>query len=78
MIIVDYCIICSYQSSTSRIDRCLARNSSVIIDLQDNYPIMTSPEELSGKTAVLCAEGYLESSQIQDADSNTFMGIRDM
>ena len=39
---------------------------------------MTSPEELSGKTAVLCAEGYLESSQIQDADSNTFMGIRDM
>ena len=42
------------------------------------YPIMTSPEELSGKTAVLCAEGYLESSQIQDADSNTFMGIRDM
>ena len=59
-------------------NRCLARNSSVIIDLQDNYPIMTSPEELSGKTAVLCAEGYLESSQIQDADSNTFMGIRDM
>ena len=42
------------------------------------YPIMTSPEELSGKTAVLCAEGYLESSQIQDADSNTFTGIRDM
>ena len=59
-------------------NRCLARNSSVKIELQDNYPIMTSPEELSGKTAVLCAEGYLESSQIQDADSNTFMGIRDM
>ena len=39
---------------------------------------MTSPEELSGKTAVLSAEGYLESSQIQDADSSTFMGIRDM
>ncbi|CAH3135168.1 unnamed protein product [Porites lobata] len=39
---------------------------------------MTSPEELSGKTAVLCAEGYLESSQIQDADSNTFTGIRDI
>ena len=61
---------------------CLARNSSVIIrviiDLQDNYTNMTSPEELSGKTAVLCAEGYLEPSQIQDADSNTFMGIRDM
>ena len=40
---------------------------------------MTSPEELSGKTAVLCAEGYLEPSQTsQDADSNTFTGIRDM
>lgn len=40
--------------------------------------IMTSPEELSGKTAVLCAEGYLEPSQIQDADSKTFTGIKDM
>lgn len=40
--------------------------------------IMTSPEELSGETAVLFAEGYLEPSQIQDADSKTFTGIKDM
>lgn len=39
---------------------------------------MTSPDEISGKTAELNVEGYLEPSETQDADINTFTGIKDI
>ena len=39
---------------------------------------MTSADEISGKTAELNVEGYLEPSETQDADINTFTGIKDM